>query len=93
MNEEKQKDGGILRSEEEKTGHTGYYDFNKLQEQKQTLTRAKKVLRATPEVLWFSADNSMQAGGTVLGRKGRVHSRHEGAPKRGPESPVGPKRS
>lgn len=48
MNEEKQKDGGILRSEEEKTGHAGYYDFNKLQEQKQTLTRAKKVLRATP---------------------------------------------
>lgn len=48
MNEEKQKNGGIVRSEEEKTGRTGSYDFNKLQKQKQTPTRAKKVLRATP---------------------------------------------
>lgn len=89
----KKKDEGILRSEEEKTGHTGSYEFNKLQKQKQTPTRTKKVLRATPGVLWFSVDNSMQARGTEPERKGRVHSRHEGAPKRGPESPVGSKRS
>lgn len=87
VNEENQKDGGKLRSEEERKGHTGSYDFNKLQQQKQSPTRTKKVPGAAPRSTDYGSEQTSpcRQRGPCEGRQGRVHSRHENAPRRGPE--------
>lgn len=67
-------------------------DVNKLQQQKQTPKRTQKVPRVTPLGTDYGSVQK-SPGSTEPGRKGRGYSRHEGAPEREPESPVGPEGS
>lgn len=78
MNDENQKGGDLRR----RKGHTG---FSKLQKQKQTLKRTKKIPRAAPRITdcGLRQKSPCRPGALTQGRKAR------GCSRKGLQSPAG----
>lgn len=90
VSEENQKDGSKLRCEGERKGHTGRLTSTSFTATANPEENPEGSQGYPPGVLTMVQYRNLQAEPSRGEKAGATYSRHEGASKREPESPVGP---